>query len=201
MSGLAIFQGFGLCFGLIVAIGAQNAMVLSQCIRNQYQWLMAAICIALDIALITAGVLGLGALVTRWPQMLVVFKWGGALFLVWYGLQALRSSFRSESLSQTERVIGSRRKIIGLTLAVTLLNPHVYLDTVVLIGGVGAQLQKPDQYFFLVGAWLASLTWFISLCVAGKLLQPLFAKPKAWQVLYLVVAITMWVIAASLLMF
>jgi L-lysine exporter family protein LysE/ArgO len=197
---VALSQGFGITFGLIVAIGAQNALLLSQAIRNQHQWLMAAICIALDIILITCGVLGLGALIGLWPDLLELFKWGGAAFLTWYGWQALQNARNPGQLLQSEHASNSRRRIVLTTLAVTLLNPHVYLDTVILIGGVGAQVPSDARVGFLLGAWSASTVWFLSLCIAGRVLQPLFAQPKAWRILYTLVALTMWAIAALLVL-
>lgn len=200
LSWTSLAQGFGLTLGLIVAIGAQNALLLSQAIRNQHQWLMAAICIALDILLISSGVLGLGTILALWPGLLTVFKWGGALFLAWYGWQALQQARNPGQLVASDQAPISRRQLVLTTLAVTLLNPHVYLDTVMLIGGVGAQVAVPDRYGFLMGAWTASICWFVSLCVAGRLLQPLFTKPQAWRILYILVALTMWVIAAVLIL-
>lgn len=196
---IALSQGFGITMGLIIAIGAQNALLLSQAIRNQHQWLMAAICITLDIILITSGVLGFGMIVEKWPHLMVIFKWGGAAFLCWYGWSAIQQARNPGALAESEHVSNNRRRIVLTTLAVSLLNPHVYLDTVILIGGIGAQVPTEDRVMFLVGAWSASGVWFISLCAAGRLLRPLFAKKMAWQVLYSFVALTMFAIALMLI--
>ncbi len=200
MSWLPVVQGYTLTLGLIMAIGAQNAMLLAQSIRNQHQWLMAAICIVLDIVLVASGVYGLGLLIENNPEFVVWFKWGGAVFLFWYGWQSLRQIGEDQSLKMAKQVVTSRRSIILATLAVSLLNPHVYLDTVVLIGSVGAQMVNDQRIWFVLGAAAASITWFISLCVAGRLLQPLFSKAIAWKILHGVVAVTMWAIALSLLL-
>jgi len=196
----AFSKGFGITISLIVAIGAQNALLLSQAIRNQHQWLMAAICIVIDITLISSGVLGFGAIIAKWPSLMVVFKWGGALFLFWYGWSAFKQARHPGALKESKHASSNRKTIILATLAVCLLNPHVYLDTVILIGGIGAQVPIEDRLGFLTGAWSASCVWFVFLCAAGKLMRPLFAKEKAWRVLYLLVALTMWAIAVTLLL-
>lgn len=197
-SWLPVIQGYTLTLGLIMAIGAQNAMLLAQSLKNQHQWTMASICIVIDIALICAGVFGLGLLLEQAPQLLVWFKWGGALFLLWYGAMSFRQMLLHQHLDTNASVVTARRTIILATLAVTLLNPHVYLDTVVLVGSVGAQLQGFERLLFVLGASAGSVTWFISLCIAGKLLQPVFQKPVAWKVLHAVVGTTVWVIALGL---
>lgn len=200
MSWLPVVQGYTLTLGLIMAIGAQNAMLLAQSIRNQHQWLMAAICIVLDIALITCGVYGLGLLIEKNPEFVTWFKWGGALFLLWYGWQSFRQMAADQSLKMAQQVVTTRRSIVLATLAVSLLNPHVYLDTVVLIGSVGAQMPSDSRVGFVMGTAAASTTWFMSLCVAGRLLQPLFDRPMAWKILHAVVGVTMWAIALSLVL-
>ncbi|WP_317933329.1 LysE/ArgO family amino acid transporter [Halioxenophilus sp. WMMB6] len=197
---LPVFQGYSLTLGLIMAIGAQNAMLLAQSLKNQHQWLMAAICIVIDVALIVAGVFGLSLLLQQAPQLLLWFKWGGALFLAWYGFTAFRQIRKNHHLQTGDAVASARRAIILATLAVSLLNPHVYLDTVILVGSVGAQLPAVERFWFVLGASAASATWFVSLCVAGRLLQPVFQKPRAWQVLHGLVGSTMWAIALSLVL-
>ncbi|BFM09095.1 LysE/ArgO family amino acid transporter [Halioxenophilus aromaticivorans] len=200
MSWLPVVQGYTLTLGLIMAIGAQNALLLAQSIRNQHQWLMAGICIALDIILVACGVFGLGLLIENNPEFVVWFKWGGAGFLLWYGWQSFRQINEDQSLKMSKQVVTTRRSIILATLAVSLLNPHVYLDTVVLIGSVGAQMPTDQRGWFVVGTAAASCTWFISLCVAGRLLQPLFNRAIAWKILHSVVGVTMWAIALSLVL-
>ncbi len=197
---LPIVKGYSLTLGLIVAIGAQNAMLISQSIRNQHQWLMAAICMVIDITLISAGVFGFGVVIEQAPEMITYFKYGGAAFLAWYGYRAFCDSRKEQTLESSKTVVTGRRTIILMTLAVSLLNPHVYLDTVVLIGSVGAQMPGTDQFAFAFGASMASITWFVSLCILGKALQPLFEKPIAWKILYTIVALMMWAIALSLLL-
>lgn len=196
---LPIVKGYSLTLGLIMAIGAQNAMLISQSIRNQHQWLMALICIVVDITLISLGVFGFGVVIEQAPELVVYFKWFGAAFLTWYGFQAFREAWKDQSLNASDTPVTGRRTIILTTLAVSLLNPHVYLDTVVLIGSVGAQMPLPDQISFALGASMASITWFVSLCLLGKVMQPLFEKPSSWKILYSIVGVMMWAIAASLL--
>lgn len=200
MSWLPVFQGYSLTLGLIMAIGAQNAMLLAQSLKNQHQWLMASICIVLDIVLIAAGVFGLGMVIENNPQLMVWFKWGGAAFLLWYGWQSLRQITQDQSLQMANTVVTARHTIVLATLAVTLLNPHVYLDTVVLVGSVGAQLPGIERWWFVVGAGAASMTWFVTICVAGRFLKPLFNRAIAWKVLHAIVGIMMWAIALSLLL-
>lgn len=200
MSWLSVVQGYSLTLGLIMAIGAQNAMLLAQSLKNQHQWLMAAICIVIDIFLVAAGVYGLGMLIEQNPDLVVWFKWGGAAFLLWYGWQSFAQIRQNQTLSTADTVVTARRTIVLATLAVSLLNPHVYLDTVVLVGSVGAQLPGDERLWFVIGAACASTTWFISLCIAGRLLQPLFNRPIAWKILHGVVGVTMWAIAVSLLL-
>lgn len=192
-------QGFGTGGGLIVAIGAQNAFVLSQAVRKSHHVPVAALCILCDAVLITAGVAGVGALVAKSP---VLARWtalGGAAFLFWYGLNALRSALRGNAL-QTRRDQGAALgKTLLATLAVTLLNPHVYLDTVVLLGGVSGQFPGAGRYVFGAGAVAASFLWFTILCLFGRALAPVFTRPAAWRVLDGLVCAVMWTIAAALI--
>ncbi|GAB2190704.1 LysE/ArgO family amino acid transporter [Sessilibacter sp. MAH1] len=196
---LPIVQGYSLTLGLIAAIGAQNALLISQCIRNQHQWLMAGICMLIDIMLISAGVFGLGLVIENAPGLMMFFKLGGAAFLFWYGARSFMEMRVEQSLVADDQVVTARRTIILTTLAVSLLNPHVYLDTVILIGSVGAALPENHQWLFALGASLGSISWFISLCLLGKILQPVFANANAWKVLHGIVGVTMWAIASSLL--
>ena len=196
----AFLQGAGLGGGLIIAIGAQNAFVLDKAIRNHHPMLIAAICSVLDALLISAGVLGLGVLIRENPVLLPVATYGGALFLTVYGLRALWRARKPGSLD-TSRVDNTKPTAWALavtTLAVSLLNPHVYLDTVVLLGSVGGQLPGNQPLAFMAGAACMSVCWFFALALAGKKLAPYFADEKQWRRLDVLVGLTLLTIAISL---
>ena len=192
----------GLLLGgsLIVAIGAQNAFVLRQGIRREHVAAVVALCALLDILLMSAGVLGLGALVTAWPLGLTLATLGGAALLGSYALMALRRALHPGALSA---VAGgppvTLRQVLAQTLGISLLNPHVYLDTVVLVGAVGARQPAGQQGAFLLGSGLASLLWFAGLGFGGRALAPLFTRPLAWRLLDLGVGLSMGWIAVGLL--
>lgn len=199
MSGVALLKGFGIGGSLIMAIGSQNAFVLSNAIKKQHIAPMIAICVTIDALLIWAGVWGLGSLIQEYPILISAATWGGAAFLALYGTYALQRALRPNSL-QTQDLKPMALKTTVLTLlALSLLNPHVYLDTVVLLGSIGGQLPQPQGWWFALGASLASLTWFIVLGWGGQLLAPWFSKPKSWQYLDIIVALTMWTIALLLI--
>ncbi len=184
-------------FSLIVAIGAQNAFVLRQGTRREHVGLVVAICVASDMLLIALGTLGIGALITANPALLVVLKWAGAAYLIWFGVQSLRSARHPGSLDTVEpRSPGS----VALTaLAITYLNPHVYLDTVVLLGSLAHQAGPGLAWVFAGGAMVASSLWFTALGFGARALAPLFAKPRTWQILDVFIAVVMFALAASLL--
>jgi L-lysine exporter family protein LysE/ArgO len=192
-------QGFGTGGGLIVAIGAQNAFVLSQGVRGNHHLIIALICIFCDAVFITAGVAGLGAAVATSPSLSLWVTWGGAGFLLFYGWRSLRSAIRGGSLDTSDPAVLSLKAAIVATLAVTLLNPHFYLDTVILLGSLSSQFHGEKRLLFLAGALSASTLWFISLSLGGRLLAPLFTKQISWRILDSLVWLTMWGIAASLL--
>ncbi|MDP3479855.1 MAG: LysE/ArgO family amino acid transporter [Desulfoprunum sp.] len=192
-------QGFGIGAGLIIAIGAQNAFVLSQGVRRQYHWLVACICFCCDALLIFAGVAGIGGAVAVHPVVLQGAAWGGAGFLFWYGARALRAAMADQTLRAGSSVVLSLREIVLATLAVTLLNPHVYLDTVLLLGSISGQFESDERSIFALGACSASFIWFFALSLGGSLLAPVFAKPGAWRVLDVFVCCSMWGVAVHLL--
>ena len=192
--------GFTLSLSLIVAIGAQNAFVLRQGLRREHVGAVVAVCALLDVALMAAGVFGLGALVQSSPRALTVIAWAGAAVLVVYGLQALMRALVPGQLLASEAGAGvPRAQAVRQVLLISLLNPHVYLDTVVLVGAVGAGQPAPLRPVFLAGAGLASTLWFVALGYGARLLTPLFARPAAWRVLDLGVAALMFGIAWGLL--
>ena len=195
----ALAQGYGMGLGLIVAIGAQNAFVLSQGIRRNHHLAVAGVCFLCDALLISAGVLGVGAALAASPTAHVAAAFGGSAFLFWYGLRSLRQAFSGGALDAREQVRASLKATLAATLAVTLLNPHVYIDTVLLVGGVSARFGRSDRLAFGAGAVLASLTWFFALGLGGRLLAPLFRRPATWVVLDGAVGLIMWGIALSLL--
>lgn len=185
-------------FTLILAIGAQNAFVLRQGLRRHHVFWVCLTCALSDAVLIAAGVSGFGALAEAVPWFEVVMRFGGAAFLIWYGAQNALSAWRGGAALEAEgdNTLSLRRTLLTL-LALTWLNPHVYLDTLVLIGSISAQY--PDRLAFGAGATLASFSFFFALGYGARLLQPLFAWPVGWQVLDGLIAATMWAIAASLL--
>ncbi|HEU5442883.1 MAG TPA: LysE/ArgO family amino acid transporter [Steroidobacteraceae bacterium] len=196
----AYLTGLVLGASLIIAIGAQNAFVLRQGLQRAHVCLVVLVCVLIDVVLTTAGVGGLSASLGRNPRALAGLAAAGACFLGWYGLGAARRACSSQSLSAA-RAGGPRsaRGVLLQTLAVSLLNPHVYLDTVLLIGSVGVQQPVTLRPAFLAGVWTASLGWFTSLGFGSRLLAPVFARPLAWRVLDGLVALLMWGIALTLL--
>ena len=192
-------NGLLVAAGLIIAIGAQNAFVLAQSLRREHHLPVAALCVLCDALLVAAGVFGLAAVLAQSPTLLAVARWGGAAFLLWLGAQALRRAIRPQALQQQDSGPRSRRAVLLAALAVTLLNPHVYLDTVVLVGAVGAGQPAALRPVFLAGAGAASALWFAALGYGARLLTPLFARPAAWRVLDLAVAALMFGIAWQLI--
>ena len=195
----AYFSGFGLGAGLIIAIGAQNAFVLSQGVRRRFFILIPAICALCDVLLISAGVAGMGGIFSRSLLLRRLAAGGGALFLLWYGFRSFRSVFRSENLEIENAGPATAGKAVLMTLGVTLLNPHVYLDTVVLLGSISSRYSSTGRWIFAAGAASASLIWFFTLSLGGRLLSPLFRRPLAWKILDGLVGCIMWILAASLI--
>lgn len=184
--------------GLIIAIGSQNAFVLSYALRRQHAVSIAAVCAAIDTLLIIVGVMGMGLLIKQHPQLLKVTLWFGISFLVAYGFMALRRACSAQALSTEDRPTISLKAALLTTLAISLLNPHVYLDTVILIGSIGGQFQGAAQTSFMVGAAMASIIWFFSLALGAHFLAPLFTHSLAWRVLDGTVCLFMWWVAAGL---
>ena len=195
---IAFSQGFALGAGLIIAIGAQNASVLRQGLRKQQVFLTALVCTLCDAALITLGVAGFGSVVARNPALTAVAAWGGAIFLFIYGLRAFWSALNPRGLEAQAGETRSRREAVLTTLAVSLLNPHVYLDTMVLLGGIGGQFAGSARTAFSLGAVTASSLWFFSLAYGAARLGPLFHRPRAGRTLDALIGVVMWSIAASL---
>lgn len=195
----ASLTGFLLSATLIVAIGAQNAFVLRQGLRREQVGVVVLLCAGIDLALITIGVSGVAAAAALHPGLLQAVTWFGAAFLIVYGFRAARRAFASDAVQVTSGgTARPARQVAAETLAVTLLNPHVYLDTMLLVGAVGAQ--QASRASFVGGAALASTGWFCLLGYGARVLTPLFARPAVWRVLEALVALTMWAIALTLLL-
>jgi len=195
----AALAGFSLGFSLILAIGAQNAFVLRQGLRREHVFATVLVCAISDAILIAAGVAGFGALARAVPWFEPLMRYGGAAFLLWYGARNFVAAWRGGEVLNTEgEARHSLRGVLLSVLALTWLNPHVYLDTVVLLGSVSAQYT--DKLAFGSGAVLASFSFFFALGYGARLLAPLFARPAAWRVLDALVGALMWAIAASLLL-
>jgi L-lysine exporter family protein LysE/ArgO len=194
----------GLLLGasLIVAIGAQNAFVLRQGLLQAHRFPVALFCALSDALLIAAGVGGLGIAVGQHPRLLALIACIGALVLVWYGIQALRRAFHPQVLTpDTHADAGNVWRVIATCAGFTWLNPHVYLDTVLLIGSLASPWPVPGpRTLFAIGAASASFIWFFTLAYGARLLAPLFRKPIAWRVLDVLIAIVMWTIAIKLLL-
>lgn len=194
----AFSLGLALSLGLIVAIGAQNAFVLRQGLRREHIGTVVIFCATADALLIMAGVFGMAQALGDRPQLARLLALAGAAFLAWYGWKALMRMQTAGQLQQAK--LGdqalSRRAAMAQAAAFTLLNPHVYLDTVLLVGNVGAQQPAALQAWFVAGAALASALWFGSLGFGARWLAPWFARPRAWQVLDGLIGITMWVLSA-----
>ena len=183
--------------GLIVAIGAQNAFVLKQSLRRWQVLPIVLTCFLCDFSLMTLGVFGLGTLIGESRVASVALALVGALFLAVYGARAFRAAWRGGATMSADgtEAAGSTQQAVLLTLAITLLNPHVYLDTVVIVGGIAGTLSPAAKALFLCGAVAASALWFFALGFGARLLLPLFRRPLTWRLLDAV----MWAIAFSLL--
>jgi len=193
-------QGLVLSLGLIVAIGAQNAFVLRQGLRREHVGSVVLFCAGADAALIAAGVLGMARALGQSPGLARALALAGAAFLAIYGWQALRRARQPNRLQAAQGGTGLRRgAAMAQVAAFTLLNPHVYLDTVLLVGSIGAQQPPELQGWFIAGASSASLAWFAMLGYGARWLAPWFGKPKAWQVLDALIGATMFTLSALLL--
>jgi L-lysine exporter family protein LysE/ArgO len=185
-----LIVGFIASFTLIAAIGAQNAFVLRQGIRREHVLAVVTLCTVSDLVLIAAGIAGVGALITAHPTALSVAKFGGAAFLTGYGLLAARRAWRPSSMTPSDAAPARLIEALLTCAALTFLNPHVYLDTVVLLGALANQ-HRETRWLFGVGAVAASTVWFVSLGLGARRLAGLFATPRTWRVLDGVIAVMM----------
>jgi L-lysine exporter family protein LysE/ArgO len=193
----AVIAGFVTGLSLIIAIGAQNAFILRQGLTRRYVFLIVSICAVSDALLISLGTFGLGALIQAIPHLLEILRWLGVAYLVWFGSTAVKKALTNNSLTVAEENQVSLKKTLLLTLGFTFLNPHVYLDTVILVGGVANQFGD-NKWFFALGAIIASLTWFFSLGLAASKLAVVMAKPIFWKILDIFIAAVMFTLAINL---
>lgn len=196
----AFVNGLLLGASLIIAIGAQNAFILRQGLLKQHVFILCLICATADAFLVTVGVMGIGSLISQSPGLITVVTIGGAVFLFVYGVMALRRAFTPQSMERSTESATGLWAAIATCLALTFLNPHVYLDTVVLLGGISSRYDDTGRIYFGSGAALSSFIWFFSLGYGARLLTGFFEKPRAWQVLDTGIAIVMWGIAATLVL-
>jgi L-lysine exporter family protein LysE/ArgO len=189
---IAALQGFAMMLSLIVVIGAQNTFLLRQGIARSYVTLLVLICWLSDCTLVMVGVSGLGAVVERLPAAMTAIRICGALVLFGYAAMALRRSVRGETLDVDARAASrSRASVVATCLAITWLNPHVYLDTVLMIGAVANGHGDPDRWWFAAGTLVGSIAWFAALGYGARLLRPLFRRPRAWRILDAGIALIM----------
>lgn len=194
----AALAGFRLGFGLILAIGAQNALVLRQGLRREHVFATCLFCALSDAVLISAGVSGFAAASATAPWLAPLLRWAGVAFLAWYGLRSFRAALRpGAGLQAGDAPSETLRRTLAMVAAMTWLNPHVWLDTVVLLGSVSAQYGG-QAIAFAFGAMAASFTFFFGLGYGARLLAPVFARPRAWQILDGLVGLTMWSLAVGL---
>ncbi|HEK3016459.1 TPA: arginine exporter ArgO [Proteus mirabilis] len=193
------FQGFLLSTAMILPIGAQNAFVLQQGSKKQYHLMSAFLCALSDVILISGGVFGGSALLSQSEYLLLLITWGGVAFLLWYGWNAFKTAFTKEiELSQHKNQVKSRWRVIVTLVAVTWLNPHVYLDTFVVLGSIGGQLSAELRPWFTFGAVFASISWFFALSLLAAWFSPILSQVTAQRIINLFVGCVMWFIALQL---
>lgn len=190
--------GFATGLSLIVAIGAQNAFVLQQGIRREHVLPVVLICGLTDALLEVLGVAGIGLVIERAPLLIEVIRWGGVAFLLWYAWGAVRRALRPEALVAAEGSQSTLKQVVISCLAITYLNPHVYLDTMVLMGSIGNAQGDPARWWFVTGGAIASILWFAVLGFGARALTRFFATPRSWQILDWIIAVIMVVIAARI---
>ena len=203
---IPFLEGIALGASLIIAIGPQNAFVIQQGILRQHVFLAAFVCTFVDVVLIIVGAAGFGTLIAIIPSLKTYFLWGGILFLMGYGTQSLISSFKDprdeDSLGKKESgyPTKNRKSIIITAAGFSLLNPHVYLDTVILLGGLAAQYEIPERNYFAFGAIMASVVWFYGIGYGATLVAPWFESSRGKRILDLVIAMIMFVLAFILML-
>ena len=196
----ALLPGFLTGLSLIIAIGAQNAFVIRQGLTKRHVLLVVLICAVSDAILIILGVAGLGALISGLPWLLEIVRWFGVAYLTWFGVKSLRSAMKSQSLDVSGVQSGTAKTVVLSALGFTFLNPHVYLDTVILLGSIGNQFGA-DKWWFALGAVVSSFAWFSSIGFGAKAASRFMAKPVFWKVLDSVIAAVMFGIAIMLALY
>jgi L-lysine exporter family protein LysE/ArgO len=194
---IALFPGFLTGLSLIIAIGAQNAFVIRQGLTKKHVLLVVLICAISDALLILLGVAGLGALISGLPWLLEIIRWFGVAYLTWFGIRSLISAFKTQSLDSSGAQSASAKKVVLAVLGFTFLNPHVYLDTVILLGSIGNQF-GPDKWWFALGAAIGSVVWFSSIGFGAKAASRFMSKPVFWKILDSIIAVVMFTIAIFL---
>lgn len=197
---LTLISGFLSGLSLIVAIGAQNAFVIKQGLRREYVLLIVLICSISDALLIFLGSAGLGQIIQSIPELLEVVRWFGVVYLLWFGIKSVKSAFTNQSLNASDGQLSSKKMVITTMLALTFLNPHVYLDTVILLGSIANQFEN-QRFLFSTGAALGSFVWFFSIGYGAKAASRFMSKPIFWKVLDLIIAVIMFSIAIFLALF
>lgn len=198
-----VTQGFGVGISLIIAIGAQNSYVLKNGILKKHVFVTALLCSLLDMILITAGTLGLSSIIDGNKTLMLLSTSFGILFLTYYGVSSIIKAIKSNEILDVEndKTNDSLKKTIVTILALTLLNPHVYLDTVILIGSIGSKFANHQQIDFIIGACSASFIWFFGLAYGARILIPIFKKEITWKILDIVIGLVMLRIASKLVVF
>ncbi|MDC9593370.1 arginine exporter ArgO [Xenorhabdus sp. IM139775] len=195
-----LIQGFFLSAAMILPLGPQNVFVMQQGSRKQFHLMSATLCSISDALFIIAGIFGGSALLGQSALLLQAVTWGGAAFLLWYGWGALRTALSAEvELSRPEKRVQGRWRVIVTLFAVTWLNPHVYLDTFVVLGSIGGQLSAELRPWFTLGAVMASISWFFALSLLSAWFAPVLNQPRAQRIINIFVACVMWYIAWSLI--
>jgi L-lysine exporter family protein LysE/ArgO len=193
----AFVPGFLTGLSLIIAIGAQNAFVIRQGLKKQHVFLVVIICSVIDAALIALGIGGLGAVISGLPWLLEVIRWVGVAYLTWFGIKSIINATKTQSLDASGTESKSAGKVAATIVGLTLLNPHVYLDTVIFVGGIGNTFGE-NRWFFAFGAMLASVVWFFSIGYGARAASRYMSKPVFWKVLDSIIAVIMFTLAVSL---
>lgn len=199
-----IMRGALISASLIIAIGAQNLFVLKQGLLKNHIFFVSAICFICDFTLMSIGILGVGSFISANPLITNILAILGAIFLIWYGYNAFKSALKGTSSMQVESQDNKNNnlmKVVLATLAVTLLNPHVYLDTVVIVGGIAGTLNSEQKMAFLIGAVCVSFLWFFGIGYGARLLTPLFKQKRMWVILDCIVGLVMFYIAYRLIIY
>lgn len=194
---IALLPGFLTGLSLIIAIGAQNAFVIRQGLARSHVFLVVAICAIADTVLIFLGTGGLGTLIQSQPSALEFIRWFGVAYLTWFGIKSIRSIFTTDAMNIDGATSASRSAVIASVLGFTLLNPHVYLDTVILLGSISNQFQE-DRWYFALGASLGSILWFSTIGFGAQAASRFMTKPIFWKILDSIIAVVMFSVAIFL---